>query len=522
MAVFNLIDDSIQDRFLQCVAKIQILAGGFANGKTSVACVRACELARDYPGSNGLIARSTYPKLNDTIRKEFLKWCPPDWIKSFPKSQNASNTCTMTNGTTINFRYIAQQGKNNQESTTSNLLSATYDWIIVDQMEDPEIVHKDFLDLLGRLRGMTRYQGDDPRMPKTGPRFFMMTVNPTRNWFYKKLVKPVHDFIKYGRISNDLLCVTDDDGAIVIDEEGKPVPLIEIFEGSTYENKDNLEADYIRTLESTYKGQQKDRYLYGKWAAYEGLVHPSFDDGIHMIPHEQILSYYNKCRHAGTLTILEGYDYGLAVPYCYLFGFVDPHGNVLILDGDYRSESSVDQDLPDNPSHASSILSIREEYYSEGSIIFCDPAIFRRGAGGKKVVGQTVAGMLNEKGIKTQRGNNHIANGIVKVNQYLHIQGFHRNPITRNDGAPYIMFSDKLEFVEDEFNGYYWRKDSSGDTEDIPVDKNDHAMNTIKYLLSRRPELAKILEFKKPKQVGWYKWGERDIQATTRKLARHG
>jgi hypothetical protein len=34
--------------------------------------VKALQLAKDYPGSNGLIARSTFPKLNDTIRKEFL------------------------------------------------------------------------------------------------------------------------------------------------------------------------------------------------------------------------------------------------------------------------------------------------------------------------------------------------------------------------------------------------------------------------------------------------------------------
>jgi len=176
--VFNLECGGLQEQFLKSKAKIQIYGGGFANGKTATSCIKAIELAQMYPGSNGLIARSTYPKLNDTIRKEFLKWCPEDWIKSFPRSQNASNTCTLNNGTTINFRYIQQQGKSTGEATTSNLLSATYDWIIVDQMEDPEIVHKDFLDLLGRLRGMAKYVGDDPTMPRTGPRWFIITTNP--------------------------------------------------------------------------------------------------------------------------------------------------------------------------------------------------------------------------------------------------------------------------------------------------------------------------------------------------------
>ena len=41
------------------------------------------------------------------------------------------------------------------------LLSATYDWIGLDQIDDPGITHKDFLDLLGRLRGDTPYRVEE-------------------------------------------------------------------------------------------------------------------------------------------------------------------------------------------------------------------------------------------------------------------------------------------------------------------------------------------------------------------------
>jgi len=515
MPTFNLIEGSLQDRFLKSNAKIQLLGGGFANGKTSVACIKALELSRDYPCSNGLIARSTYPKLNDTIRKEFLKWCPENWIKSFPKSANASNTCTMTNGTTINFRYIAQQGKASGEATTSNLLSATYDWIVIDQMEDPEIVHKDFLDLLGRLRGMARYEGNDPDMPLSGPRQMILTCNPNRGWVYKKLVKPIHDLHNHGRISPELLCDTDADGNMLLDAEGNPSPIIEIYEGSTYENKDNLEPDFIKGLEATYKGQMKDRFLLGLWAAYEGLVHPGFDEAVHVVDHAAMERYYRQLRmKTKDLIIIEGYDYGLAVPYCYLFGFVDDLGNVFIMDGAYQPEQSVGE-------HADTIKNIREEYNCEGSIMWSDPAIFRRGPGGSKVVGKTVADMLQDEGIRTQKGNNNINNGIIKVNQYLNIHSMHQNPMTKNHGAPFLYISDKLEFVADEFNGYYWRRDTTGDIEDQPIDKNDHAMNTIKYMLSRRPALSKILKIKRDEPVGWFKWGEREVRKDVR-YARHG
>ena len=110
----------------------------------------------------------------------------------------------------VNFRYVAQQGKQTEDSK-SNLLSATYDWIIVDQMEDPEFSHKDFMDLMGRLRGNAEYMGDDPTMPRVGPRWFIATLNPTRNWCYREIIKPLHDF-QSGIISDKLLCEVDDDG----------------------------------------------------------------------------------------------------------------------------------------------------------------------------------------------------------------------------------------------------------------------------------------------------------------------
>lgn len=518
MPTFNVIEGGMQEAFLASRVKIQVFGGGFANGKTASACIKALELAKDYPGSNGLIARSTYPKLNDTIRKEFLKWCPEGWIKSFPRSQNASNTCTLQNGTTINFRYIAQQGKATGEATTSNLLSATYDWIVVDQIEDPEIVYKDFLDLLGRLRGMAKYVGDDPTMPPTGPRYFIITCNPTRNWVYKKIAKPYHDWVNEKKVSPDLLCDTDKNGAILLDEDGNPTPIIEIFEASTYENQDNLEPDFIKALEASYKGQMRDRYLLGLWAAYEGLVYPQFQEAIHVMSHESILDYYKRLRVSARdrLTIIEGYDYGMAVPFCYMYGFVDDKGNVFILDGSYDAEVPVAEA---EDSQVSRIMTIRDKYDGQSKFIKADPSIFRRSAG-KKVVGISIARFFAESNILMERGNANINNGIVKVGQYLNVYNHHQNPITGQSPAPYVYFSDKLEFLFDEFNGYYWKRDTVGDIEEKPIDKNDHAMDTLKYMFTDRPPISKIVVPEKRQPVGWRRWGEMDIRTDTR-ISRH-
>ena len=515
MPTFKLQRESLQDRFLHSRAKVQLYGGGFANGKTSAVCIKAIQIAKDYPGANILMARSTYPKLNDTLRKEFLKWCPEDWIESFPRSANASNTCTLRNGTTLNFRYIAQQGKFGNEATTSNLLSATYDLIVVDQMEDPEIVHKDFLDLLGRLRGMAPYVGDDPKMPKTGPRWFLMTTNPTRNWVYRELVRPIHE-LEIGLIDDKLLCEMDDNGKVVLDDDRKPMPIIEIFEGSTYENKDNLEPDFIKTLESSYNGQMRSRFLYGEWASYEGLVYPAFNEGLHVLSHHSIENYYKQLgMRTHGVTFLEGYDYGLAVPFCYIMGFCDNLGNVFLMDGAYEKELPLDD-------HIAAIKALREKYEVDPSnMILSDPDIFRRKTVGKKLVGKSIADMFLDEGIMCIRGNNDIANGIVKVSQYLVPQRMHQNPITGEYEQPYMYISDKLDWWINEITDYYWQKNTTGEQVDKPMDKNDHAMDTTKYLLSNRPNVSKLIIAKRPEKVGWFQWGERDIQEDQR-IARYG
>src|SRR5690606_30477369 len=77
---YKIVRGGLHERFRASRAKVQMFAGGFGNGKTTAAVVKALQLAKDYPGCNGLVARSTYPKLNSTIRKEFEAWTPKDWI----------------------------------------------------------------------------------------------------------------------------------------------------------------------------------------------------------------------------------------------------------------------------------------------------------------------------------------------------------------------------------------------------------------------------------------------------------
>lgn len=526
--VFRYDDGSIHDRFHRSRAKIQLFGGGFGNGKTANACIKALNIARDYPGSRGLIARATWPKLRDTIMKEMKKWCPKHWIKSWPTSPNSDLTLKLANGSEISFRHVRQEGKQSEDgSTTSNVLSTTYDYIIVDQIEDPEFTYKDFTDLLGRLRGSTPYawrEGDelyDPTMPTSGPRWFIPLCNPTRNWVYKKLVKPYHDYLA-GRLNSDLLCDRDRNGNPVLDADGLPKPIIDIFEGSTYANKNNLPPDFIETLEATYQGQMRERFLMGKWAAYEGLIYFMFDESVHAVSQMHMASYFEALMNSNyKVPIIEAYDHGLAVPSCYGFSFVDPMGNVCLLDGFYEKEMPPDQ-------AAEVVKKIRRRYLGTSDVedrIYADPSLFRRTPTGQRgVVGRALSEVFStDYGITLQRGNNDITNGIVKVQGYLYPQRMHKSPFSGDAPAPYFYVSDHLQWFFDEIHEYIWKRNPSGDIEDKPVDRNDHAMDMMKYMMSRRPAIASIIPQVLPQTPKFMNaWTEAEEGSDTRRSGRYG
>lgn len=506
MPTFRITEGSLQERYHASRAPIQIFAGGFGNGKTANTVVKGLQLVKDYPGCNALIARSTLPKLNDTIRKEFLKWCPSGWIKQFNMPSEKSSTCYFVNGSVINFRYMAQQGKSN-EASTSNLLSATYDFAAIDQIEDPENTHKDFLDILGRLRGRARYIGTDETMPREGPGWLLLTTNPTRNWVYRKLVKPLHDYNKRGQYSEDLL--VDNNGQI----------LIELFEGSTYENRENLPEAFLQKLEAAYHGQMRTRYLMGEWGGFEGLVYPQWDDGLSCVAEEQIITHKNAFVNKYKVTWIEGFDFGIASPSCYLLAYVDNFGNVIIVDGFYLPLLSAD-DIIEN------VKNIRRQWIGSTNAedaILGDPSIFKRTGSAQRTVGPSTADLLhkNGTGLRVIRGNNDVINGVIKAQSYLTAISGHKSPFTRDEPAPYLYVNSKLSWFQDEISDYYWDKDKSGEPVDKPKDIKDHAMDALRYLLTKRPVVSSAIPTSSAHVLATMRWHERDIKSDNKK-ARYG
>jgi hypothetical protein len=71
-------------------------------------------------------------------------------------------------------------------------------------------------------------------------------------------------------------------------------------------------------------------------------------------------------------------------------------------------------------------------------------------------------------------------------------------------------------------SAYFWKKNSvTGERVDEPQDANDHALDTIKYMLTTRPEASKL----KPQAIkvipAYMFWNEID-QRESGRSRRHG
>jgi hypothetical protein len=250
-----------------------------------------------------------------------------------------------------------------------------------------------------------------------------------------------------------------------------------------------------------------DRYVLGKWAAYEGLVHPDFDTAKHTLSRQDVMDYLGECRERHVkIRALEGYDFGNIAPSVYLLSFVDDVGRVIVCDGFY--EPNFNYDL-----QPQRIFEIRMRYMGfmefEDDII-ADPAIFRKQVVAKRQTGVSVAQLFRELNLPMRAGMSDVGAGIAKVNAYLADKVGARHLLTGEASGPMLYVVDDLSWFENEITNYYWKKNPFGEQIDEPQEHNDHAMTGMKYMLSYLPEPSQIIVPADQLPPDWMYWQEMD------------
>ena len=467
---FEITEGSPQDKLFRSTAPIQIGAGGYGWGKTSVLCVKCIQIMRDYPNCFGAILRNTESNLGTTTYKEFLKWCPKDLIAKYPSKTD--KTLVFKNGSSVLFSYIKMNVRG--DSKTMNLLSASFDFIFIDQLEDPEFNYDLFCDLQGRLRGTAKYVGNEDK--PTYCNFMMCTTNPTQNWVNTKLVRPLKTWQQTGTVGEFLL---KDEKLYA--ETGEVKPIIDLIEGTTYDNADHLPDGFIARLENIYKGARRRKYMLGEWDVGENLVYDMFSYQNNVVEAEQMRDHLADVKRDYVPVWCEGFDYGVAKPSCYLLAFIDECGVYNFVDGFYKAELSVRE-------QAAMIKEIRERYGVHNDFVIADPSLFRR----NRADINTVADEFARWDILLQRGNNNIQGGIARCGAMLQMS-IRKNPYTGASMSPAVIISSDLQFMIDEIVNYRWKQGRDG-VMDVPNDKDDHAMDAMKYILTYDEEKAKMVK----------------------------
>ena len=230
----------------------------------------------------------------------------------------------------------------------------------------------------------------------------------------------------------------------------------------TWEDNPFLSKKEIKLLEGALSSSSLDARKYGKFTEGAGLVYPEFDESVHVIEPFEIPPEWQE-----NISI----DPGLNNPLSAHWYCVDWDGNIYVVAEHYAAGKDIDF-------HASAIkqISRRLGWKTDNRGRICaliDSAANQRTLSSPK----SVAELFYERGILVNANvNKDVFAGISRVKSYLN----------RGNGTPDIyIFSCCVKMVE-EFKNYVW-----GDG-DMPVKKNDHAMDDCRYLVMSRPQPAQM------------------------------
>lgn len=240
------------------------LIGGMGSGKTRAGNEEALQLAKEYPGINGLLGAPTFPQLRDTTLKSFLEdrgdgkpVCDPRLIKSYERSKQR---ITLWNGSQIYFRSL---------DVPERLKGLNLGFFYIDEASDVKVESFEFLQSRLRQPGIPYLNG-------------FITTNPDSTWVDERFIAGHELFFR--------------------------------IHVATKENPHNPPG-YLANLEAAFSGEDRIRYIDGQFAKYTGLVYKNFDANVHVVKPFRIPNSWRKIR---------AIDFGYTNPFCCLWLAQDP------------------------------------------------------------------------------------------------------------------------------------------------------------------------------------------------------
>ena len=194
--------------------------------------------------------------------------------------------------------------------------------------------------------------------------------------------------------------------------------------------------------------------IYNKYFTHKNIIDPIVDG-------ENWEIFQKKWQH------FAGMDHGFNNPTCWLWACVDEDGRLIIYDEYYVEKEVVS-------THAFNILEKESALGVEVNYRVGDPSIRNT----DPITGTSVQLEYIEQGVSIVPGNNDVAAGIVRVARLFE--------------SSQILICSNCEKLIWELNRYRWAKwstkriEGNNNPKDVPVKKDDHACDALRYLVASR------------------------------------
>lgn len=406
-----------QAEFLFSDAEELLMSGAAGATKSFSGLLKGIILNLKYPGNKGLVCRKDFKSLKQsTLRTLKENILPDDMIIEWSEGKGVIRHKTSNPEFPESRIIISGLDKRADQSYPTKIGSTEFGWIFIDEMV--EIDEGDYEMLLSRLRfqipSLTKKENDKVVKPIFGA----TNPGPPSHWIYQRFIDQDPEELK--ELGREVVYMTPWDNPY-------------------------LPEDYIQKKLSGMTGVRKQRLLYGKWVAAEGVIYKHFDREKHVVEDESVfLDDWNDYKR-----IIVGADANYPKPRAWYVIGVRSEERKDVLAEFYNPESHVEDAI-------NWLVDLKERKGFKNSVtVYHDPS--DPGAIDK---------IKSTSGVVAVKADNKVQPGISEVSRH-----FSNN---------LLKISPRCNNLIRELESYRWKP---GYEDEQPEKEDDHACDALRYAL---------------------------------------
>lgn len=423
--------------------------GGYGTGKTTTSREEFYKHAFITPKGNTLIGAQITSQYEQTIKRDIEKDMPKAFVAAYSTQKQYMD---LINGHRVMYRPLDDDKKLRSYNLSMFIIveASEVDGDIFTQLKtrlrsSAAIIPKK--DEFGEIIYRPLSETNGVLIPEEDKNWSkgIIESNPDPGWIKTHVLEMSSDIQKHGKALDD---------TVVDPNLADPAISSHI---STSDANPYLPKDFKANLSKNKPLWWTARFLYGSFSYAEGLVYPS--------AMKSVCRWFEPAKH--WLRIC-AFDYGLSDDAVYLFGAVSPEENILYI---YKEVVLNDRNLRE----------LADAFHESTRDILpgnwiCPPIIDPKSGPKRDYDKESLSDKFLEYGISFKPGYVNINTRIFALNTYFE--------------AGRIKIMDNCQYLIGELKGYKFKERSITDTsyDDKPVDKNNHAINPLEWIVMELPK----------------------------------